>query len=144
MKTLNATIELENLTTIELAEKDFEIVALWKEKEIEMQNKNDKIVELIKAYLDGKTLQPTAHQPNGCYFGMDGSLESLITTVIAHPDSFKVKPETRTVLLRHYQAKDVEISTWTSDSFWSEEELQKQKFFKHWLDDKSLQYEVEV
>jgi hypothetical protein len=94
METLSVTIELENLTTRELAEKDFEIVALWKEKEIEMTNKNDKIVELIKAYLDGKTLQPTVHHP---------SLESLITTVIAHPDSFKIKPETKKVYTRTWE-----------------------------------------
>jgi hypothetical protein len=111
-----------------------------------MQNKNDKIVELIKAYLDGKTLQPTVHHSSGCYSDMDGNLKSLITTVIAHPDSFKIKPETKTIALRSWLSWSDKpyLAVLDQDGVVTEGTVQTSLGFKQWLDPEPRVYEVEV
>jgi hypothetical protein len=109
-----------------------------------MQNKNDKIVELIKAYLDGKTLQPTVHHFSGCYSGMDGTLKALMTTVIAHPDSFKIKPETKKVHTRTWVTANNKLRVWDSEGKVLQLDVEAYSFFKQWLDAAPRIYEVEV
>jgi hypothetical protein len=130
--------------TFTLTSDDFKNVTLWDEKEIEMQSKNDKIVKLIKAYLDGKTLQPTAHKPNGCYSDMDGGLRSVITTVIAHPDSFSIKPETKKVRTRTWITIHGGFILWDSTEEELQSDIEARWYFKQWLDPEPRVYEVEV
>jgi hypothetical protein len=105
---------------------------------------NDKIVELIKAFLDHKVLQPTTHQPHGCYAGLNSTIESVITSIIANPDSFKIKPETKPILVRNWLTKGGAVASWYQSSGVTQETMEKLPYFKQWLDTESRVYEVEI
>jgi hypothetical protein len=105
---------------------------------------NDKIVGLIKAFLAHKVIQPTTHQPHGCYAGIDSTIESVITSIIANPDSFKIKPETKQILVRNWLSTSGTPFPWYQSLGVTQETTEKLPYFKQWLDTESRVYEVEI
>jgi hypothetical protein len=112
-----------------------------------MQNKNDKIVELIKAVLNRKVVQysldkitweDSALQKSGELFG-------VVSYIVEYSDTYRIKPETKKITVRSWLSwSDTPHLAVLNQDGVTEGTVETSLGFKQWLDAEPRVYEVEI
>jgi hypothetical protein len=110
-------------------------------------NKNDKIVELVKAVLNGKTVQYSNFGSTWVNSNLqkEQNLFVLVDCIVLKPDNFRIKPETKTITVRSCLTRACTACTLVFDNYGTTEaDVEACGAFKQWLGPEPRTYEVEV